>query len=548
MFRVKIALLSVLLSGLVFLGLGFYSLSIMEKVNIERIDREILALGQGHLSVGPPRTYWQNFEDSLKFIYRGQQRDNLIVQIRDPHNEVLFQTSNWPSEISAGNFPDFDSTMNNNPPVQDQRGERRGPPLEAYQACENKNVGSEGQFVNPRGETVKGICEEENGKMVLRKTFPRSEDQEMQRNPPSNETSQPQREPDTTVKPLPRMKKSSFATLQTTSGVWRTGIMGTERITMIVGMNLSGYYEDAKRYRNYFLGIVPIVLLFLAGGGWLIAQRALKPVALITRTAERITHKALHQRIPLVNADKELTRLAEVINEMLERLEKSFKQALRFSADAAHELQTPLTILQGELDNAVHEADVGSEEQQRYSSLLEEVQRLKAIVQKLLILARADAGRLELKLEPTDMSAMIETAAEDASVMAPHLQIEKKIVPGIRVKADADLLAQAVRNLTSNAVKYNLENGFITFELSVRNDKAVLTISNSGLVIPEQDRHRIFERFYRVDPSRNKRTSGTGLGLSLAREILRAHQGDIFLNDTSGNIVSFTVIFPLISS
>lgn len=547
MFRVKIALLSVLLSGLVFLGLGFYSLSIMEKLNIERIDREILALGQGHLSVGPPRAYWQNFEDSLKFIYRGRQRDNLIVQIRDPRNEVLFQTSNWPSEISAGNFPDFDRTMNNNPPVLDQRRERRGPPLEAYQACENKSVGSEGQFVNPRGETVKGICEEENGKMVLRRTFPREEERRDDNEPSRPEPLQPQRESDRSVKPLPQIKKSSFATIKTNSGEWRAGIMGTERITMIVGMNLSGYYEDAKRYRNYFLGIVPIVLILLAGGGWLIAERALNPVALITKTAERITHKALNQRVPLVNADRELSRLVEVINEMLDRLEKSFKQALRFSADAAHELQTPLTILQGELDNAVQNAKVGSEEQQRYSSLLEEVQRLKAIVQKLLILARADAGRLELKLEPTDISTMIESAAEDASVMAPHLQIEKKIVPGIRVKADADLLAQAVRNLTSNAVKYNSESGFIRFELSVRDDKAILTISNSSLVIPEQDRQRIFDRFYRVDLSRNKRTAGTGLGLNLAREIVLAHHGDLVLNNVSGNVVSFTVSLPKFS-
>lgn len=547
MFRVKIALLSVLLSGLVFLGLGLYSLSVMEKVNIERIDSQILALGQGHLSVEPPRTYWQNFEESLKFIYRGKQRDNLIVQIRDPRNEVLFQTSNWPSEISAENFPDFDRTMNNHSQVPDQRGERRGPPLEAYQVCENKSIGSEAQFVNPRGETVKGICEEENGKMVLRRTVPRDEGRRDDNEPPRQESLQPQQESDKTVKPLPQIKKASFVTIKTNTGEWRTGIMGTERITMIVGMNLSGVYEDANRYRNYFLGIVPIILILLAGGGWFIAERALKPVTLITETAEKITHKALNQRIPLMNADKELLQLVEVINEMLDRLEKSFGQALRFSADAAHELQTPLTILQGELDDAVQHAPVGSDEQQRYNSLLEEVQRLKAIVQKLLVLARADAGKLVLKLEPTNMSAMIESAAEDASVIAPHLQIEKKIAPGVTVKADAELLAQAVRNLMSNAVKYNLEKGFIRFELFVRDHKAIFTISNTGPLIPEQDRQRIFDRFYRVDKSRSKTTNGTGLGLSLAREIVLAHQGDLILNNVSGNVVSFTMSLPKIS-
>jgi two-component system, OmpR family, heavy metal sensor histidine kinase CusS len=229
---------------------------------------------------------------------------------------------------------------------------------------------------------------------------------------------------------------------------------------------------------------------------------------------------------------------------MLERLEKSFGQAVRFSADAAHELQTPLTILQGELDEAVQHAPVGSEEQRRYSGLLEEVQRLKAIVQKLLILARADAGRLELRLEAMDLSALIESAAEDASAIAPHLQIEKQIVPGVSVNADSDLMGQVIRNLTSNAAKYNHENGVIRFKVSVRDNKAYVTISNTGIPIPAKDHEKIFDRFYRVDQSRSKTVSGSGLGLSLAREIVHAHRGDLRLDSDSGNLISFTLSLP----
>jgi len=344
---------------------------------------------------------------------------------------------------------------------------------------------------------------------------------------------------------MPRLKKKPhFATIQTPSGVWRTGIMGSDRITLMVGVNMAGFYEDADRYRRAFLGIVPIALLLLAVGGWVIAQRALKPVALITRTAEGIAVRALDQRVPLIDADSELSRLVEVINGMLDRLEKSFGQAVRFSADAAHELQTPLTILQGELDDAVQHAPVGSEEQQRYSGLLEEVQRLKAIVQKLLILARADAGRLDLRLEAMDLSAMIESAAEDAAAMAPHLQVEKQIVPGVIVKADPDLMGQVVRNLTSNAVKYNHENGLIWFQLSVRDNKAHVIISNTGVPIPAKDREKIFDRFYRVDQSRSRTVPGSGLGLSLAREIVNAHRGDLRLNPGSGNVISFTLSLP----
>jgi len=517
----------------------------MKKVNIERIDRELLALGQGHLSVGPPKGYWQNFGESLKFIYHGKQAENLIVQIRDPQNAILFQSSNWPSEISADNFPKFDRTMDTNPPVQDASGRQRNRPAEAYKACEGKSAGSEAQFGNQRGETVKGVCEEIDGAMVLTRTHPRNGAPEHINNEDAAGRPPRQREePDRQERPLPKLKKSVFATIETRSGVWRAAIMGSERVTMIAGMNLAGYYGDANRYRNYFLGIVPVVLLLLAGGGWLIAQRALKPVALITRTAEGITHRALNQRVPVVTADRELSRLADVINDMLDRLEKSFGQALRFSADAAHELQTPLTILQGELDNAVQNAPVGSEEQQRYGSLLEEVQHLKAIVQKLLILARADAGRLELKLEPVNISALMESAAEDAGAMAGHLRIDKKIAPDIWAKADADMLAQAVRNLTTNAVKYNIENGFIGFELSVRDKKVIFTISNSGKAIPAGDRNRIFSRFFRIDPSRSKTVSGSGLGLSLALEIVHAHGGELILNPDSGGVISFTISLP----
>jgi two-component system, OmpR family, heavy metal sensor histidine kinase CusS len=573
LFRIKIALLSVLLSGSVLVGLGLFSLSVMNKVGMDRIDREILTLGEGHLAAGPPRDHWQNFESSLKFIYREGQSENLIVQIKDPGNEVLFKSSRWPAEITEDSFPDFDRKVDARPPIPDDRGgdnratdPRSGPsgdapehrplirgnspgihldpPPEAYQACKGKDAGSPGQFIDPRGETVKGICEDHDGTLALRWNRPEDNMRGQALARPGDRTFPPPPGSNRPDKPIPRIKRPYFATIQTPSGVWRTGIMGSERITMMVGMNMAGYYEDAARYRRAFLGIVPIALLLLAGGGWMIAQRALKPIALITRTAAGITSRALDQRIPLIDADRELSQLVDVINGMLDRLEKSFGQAVRFSADAAHELQTPLTILQGELDDAVQHAPVGSEEQQRYSGLLEEVQRLKTIVQKLLILARADAGRLDLRLEALDLSALVESATEDASAIAPHLQIEKQIIPGIIVMADSDLIGQAVRNLTSNAVKYNHENGIIRFQLSVHDHKAHLTISNTGNQIPIKDRERIFDRFYRVDQSHSKTVSGSGLGLSLAREIVFSHHGDLRLNPGTGHEVSFTLSLP----
>lgn len=567
MFRLKIVMLSVLLSGAVLVGFGMYSLSVMTRVNMDRIDQEITSLGQGHLSIGPPRGYWENFESSLKFIYGEERLKNLVVQILDPGNEILFKSSHWPAEIHPGLFPQFDRTMERMQPVrggetggdstsairttqpvaaennaspgrrESAAGERRGPPQEAYRACEGKQPGGTSQFMDSQGEVITGMCEDENGTLVLRPDRNRAA-----QNAGRAELAAPSKVGQ--ERSLPRIKKPVFITIQTPSGTWRAGIMGSERITMMVGVNMASYYEDAGQYRTALLGIVPFALLLLAAGGWVLAARALKPVALITRTAEGITAYALNQRIPPVDADKEIARLVDVINGMLERLEKSFGQAVRFSADAAHELQTPLTILQGELDDAVQHAPAGSEEQLRYSGLLEEVQRLKAIVQKLLILARADAGRLNLRLEPTDLTAMIGSAAEDISALAPHMKIETHIAPGVMVKADPDLLGQVVRNLTTNAVKYGKEDGTIRLQLSIREQNAIFTIANTGAAIPATDRDKIFDRFYRVDQSRSKAVSGAGLGLSLARELARAHHGELRLDPASNNVVSFTLMLP----
>jgi heavy metal sensor kinase len=562
-FRLKIALLSVLLSGAVLIGLGWYSLTVMNKVGLERIDREILSLGEGHLAIAPPREYWQNFEKSLAFIYREERYKDLIVLIKDPGSEVLYRSPHWPDGITEDAFPQFDLSMDTRPrmekgqeaappakqqerrPAPGVREGRSGPPQEAYAACEGKKAGSISQLVDPHGETLIGSCEEdETGRLVLRPDRNRRnrqgpDDKARQDHAPADPQVQERAD-----RPLPRIKRPYFATLETNAGVFRTGIMGSERITMLVGVNLAEYYADAKRYRRAFLATVPVALLLLAAGGWIIAQRALRPVALITRTAERITARALGQRVPTVSADKELVRLVEVINGMLERLEKSFGQAVRFSADAAHELQTPLTILQGELDDALQHAPEGSDEQRRSGSLLEEVQRLKAIVQKLLVLARADAGRLELRLTPVDLSALVASAAEDAAALGPELTIETQIAPGVVVQADRDLLGQVIGNLVSNAVKYNRDKGIIRFVLAIRGNRALFTIANTGVPISAADRERIFDRFYRIDRSRSRKVSGSGLGLSLAREIVHAHRGELRLDPTSGDLVSFTLSLP----
>ncbi len=522
-------LLSTLISGSALVGFGLYFLSVINKVSIDRIDREILALGESQLHVWHPKRHWQDFGNSLRFIYGQDRWKDLAVQVTDAKNQVLYQSPHWPEEISEASFPEFDFKMETGPgrKTMQEQGPWDFRPGRPSENPAELNGGSNGSF--------------EKNRPHLRPP-PRAGQNEHNRPPPPP----PPARDGQHRSPRPvHIKKPFFQTVETTADTWRAGIMGNQHITILLGMDMAGFYQDAARFQKAFLFTVPMALLLLAGGGWLIAHRAMKPVDLITRTAEGITARGLDQRIPPSGADSELLRLINVINGMLDRLEKSFGQAVRFSADAAHELQTPLTILQGVLDDSVQHAPSASDEQRRYSDLLEEVQRLKAIVQKLLILARADAGQLALALEPVDMSGMIEAVIEDAGVVAPHLRIEQQILSGVMVQADPELLRQVIQNLTANAVKYNLDEGLIRFRLTIQADNALFSLSNTGIPIAEKDRKRLFDRFYRVDKSRSNRVPGTGLGLSLAREIARAHKGELRFDNVSDNLITFILSLPL---
>lgn len=539
MFRLKIVLLSLVFSGPVLVGAALYFLSLMDKVGLDRIDREIMALGGSQLHALAPRQHWQNFDQSLRFIYGEERAKVIIVRIKNPWNDVIFQSDHWPEEISDAPFKDFDRTMDD--AVIHNQDVVGGRPFPG--ALGGLPSGLAGDFLPNRvdGEVTRPFLPPNLGARE-RRAFPLlSADRDPQ---PAHETSPPAPE-----HPIKRqnvhIKKPFFQTITTPTGSWRVGIMGNQRLTILLGMNMAGYHQEAERLRKALLIAVPAALLLLAVGGWILAQRALKPIALITRTAIGINARELSQRIPQTDSDRELSRLVEVINTMLDRLQKSFEQAVRFSADAAHELQTPLTVLLGELDDAVQHAPLGSEEQQRYSVLLEEVQRLKVIVQKLLILARADAGKLQLRLEPVDLSALLGDAAEDLEVIAPHLRIDKQIEPQVLVNADPDLLGQVIQNLTANAVKYNIEKGMVRLQLATRGKNALLTIANSGKAIPVDERKKIFDRFYRVDKSRNRAIAGTGLGLSLAREITLAHGGDLRLAPASEDgLLAFVLTLP----
>ena len=190
----------------------------------------------------------------------------------------------------------------------------------------------------------------------------------------------------------------------------------------------------------------------------------------------------------------------------------------------------------------------GSSQQQTYSSLLDEIHHLKAILEKLLLLSLADSGRLALEREPTDLSAILANVIEDSAALAPQVKFSADAPTGVIVHADAVLLEQALQNLAGNALKYNRPGGLVRLTLTTTAEHAIVTLANSGPGIADEDRPRIFERFYRGDPARTRdRTTGVGLGLSLSREILRAHGGDLVLAPARADCTEFIATLPLAS-
>jgi heavy metal sensor kinase len=293
-----------------------------------------------------------------------------------------------------------------------------------------------------------------------------------------------------------------------------------------------------------YLTALPVAVLVAAFGVWWISRKALQPLQDVANAAEQIHAKALGQRLPQRSVNDEIGRLVHVLNDTFNRLERSFAQATRFSSDASHELKTPLTIMRGEIESALRsEVD---DPRIVLDGLLEQTERLSGIVEKLLLLSRADAGALTLRKEPLDLSAMCHELVEDAEILALRKKITTKseISPAIVVYADESYLRRILLNLLDNAVRYNVEGGTLSISLGKSDSLAVFRIANTGPEIPPEHENRIFERFYRADPSRSSDTVGSGLGLSICRELVLAHGGDIWLERVQPGWTAFALTLP----
>ncbi|MBH9575672.1 ATP-binding protein [Inhella proteolytica] len=289
--------------------------------------------------------------------------------------------------------------------------------------------------------------------------------------------------------------------------------------------------------------LLPLALLGAAASAWLLAQLMMRPVQRLREAMRRLTPQVLSERLATRGEPREFRELIDAYNTMLARLEASFHQASRFSADAAHELRTPLTILQGRLERAIG-ATEGRAVQAELGAILEEVNRLSGIARKLLLLSRADAGRLDLHREDLDLSVLLGDLVADAQMLAEDRPVHADLQPGLRLSGDALLLRQLFNNLLSNALRHGLPHGALEIEARAVPGAVEVDFRNACAPLGPEQRARFFERFYRADAAHGRQVDGTGLGLSLAREIARAHGGELLLLDSAADRVALRVRLP----
>jgi signal transduction histidine kinase len=295
------------------------------------------------------------------------------------------------------------------------------------------------------------------------------------------------------------------------------------------------------------LTALPLTVLVAAFGVWWTTGKALKPLQDIADAAERIHAKALRTRIPNPPVHDEIGRLVSVLNKAFDRLERSFTQATRFSSDASHELKTPLTIMRGEIETALSNDSIDPQNEKLLESLLQQTHRLSAIAENLLLLSRADAGALNLRKEAVDFSGLCQELAADAEILAlrHNITISSTIENEVQVLADEWYLRRLLLNLLDNSIKYNLYAGKVEILLAKSGDLASFRIANTGPEISEEHQTRIFERFYRTEDSRASEVVGSGLGLSICREIVLAHRGQIWMERPRPGWTAFAVNLPL---
>lgn len=306
---------------------------------------------------------------------------------------------------------------------------------------------------------------------------------------------------------------------------------------------LDSIAADLQSLRRTLAIALPLLILLAGAGGYVLTKRGLAPLGSMAEQAKRITSQNLDARLEIGRAAEELTLLTASFNELLSRLDRSFDSMRRFVQDASHELRTPLAVIRGEADVALSRERTAAEYRESLATIQQESQRLSRLVDDLLNLARADAGRVQLRIEELYLNDLLTECCRSVQPMAEARQIELecRCAADVPFRGDEGLLRRMVINLLDNAVRYTPPGGKVCATLETQGADARIRIADTGIGIGPEATQRVFERFYRVDESRSRQQDGFGLGLSIVKWIAESHHGAVELTSQPGAGSTFTV-------
>lgn len=315
-----------------------------------------------------------------------------------------------------------------------------------------------------------------------------------------------------------------------------------------MGVPTDDVVETLSTFRGYLLLFAPLLLLVAATGGYWLSRRALSPVDALVRTARDISGANLGSRLQKIDTGDELQRLSDTLNEMLERIEATFLRITQFTADASHELRTPISLIRTEAELALRRSRGGAEYEEALRHILLEAERTTTLIEQMLSLARSDSGREKLHMQPVNLSDTLRGGVEVWRQVATmrHLEFTADIEDAdLFVMGDQAALRRVADIFLDNALKYTPSRGSVHLSLEQNTESVVIVVRDSGVGIAEDEHRKIFERFHRIDKARGREQGGAGLGLTIANWIVIQHGGSIEVDSRPGEGATFRITLHL---
>jgi two-component system OmpR family sensor kinase len=338
-----------------------------------------------------------------------------------------------------------------------------------------------------------------------------------------------------------------YARSRTSDQIYREVIhAGMFDLNFLVGRSLE---KDLAAQHRSGLFLITTGLVILAagtlGGGWLSA-RAIRPIAAMAATAESISAQNLTHRINVKETDSELGNLAKVLNRTFDRLQAAFERQSQFTADASHELRTPLSVIAAHTELALSRPRSNDDYRSAIETCRRASQRMKSLIDSLLILARFDAGTPSLREDQVDLVPLIGECVELVQPLANERGIRIEVAANeCDVRGDRDRLSQVITNLLTNSIRYNVDAGHVRVATRVDGSRVVISVIDTGIGIAEDQLPLIFDRFYQIDKARSRAEGSCGLGLSICKTIVTAHRGTIVATSSFATGTTIEVRLPL---